>query len=70
MINRTLLKQTMHEYGDTQTELAEALSISLQDLNRKINETQEEGFTIPEMFLTKERYQLSNIEANAIFFEG
>lgn len=68
MMNVEMFKHTMKVHQDTQTKLAEALGLEPKTVGRKINETRGASFTVPEMLAIKNRYQLSDDQANAIFF--
>lgn len=66
-MNKKLLRSVMVEHGDTQATLADALGISLQALNSKINERGRE-FWQTEIDLIRKRYQLTPEQVTAIFF--
>lgn len=68
MMNIELFKHTMKVHEDTQAKLAEALALDPKTVCRKINETRGASFTFPEMLAIKKRYQLSDEQANTIFF--
>lgn len=73
MINKQLLKSKMALYGDAQNDLAEALGISIQRLSAKMNAKQVTDkvkaaqFTLTEVRIIMERYQLTPEEVVAIF---
>lgn len=67
-MNKALLNSHMAKHSDTQTSLAEAMSLSLSRLNAKINESHGAAFTQTEMTFIIKRYELSNDEACEIFF--
>lgn len=67
-MNKALLKAAMAEFGDNQNTLAAAMGISLSRLNAKINERNQAAFTQREISFIKDRYNLSNDRAIAIFF--
>lgn len=68
-MNKIELEIMMKRHGDTQSILADAIGISRVRLNAKINETNGASFTQPEISAIKERYNLSDSDINAIFFE-
>lgn len=67
-MNKRKLVAIMYEHGDTQQSLAEAMGISLQRFNAKINETGGAEFTQSEIRFIKERYNLTSEEVEEIFF--
>ncbi len=58
----------MKLYGDTQEILADAIGISVQRLNAKINSTGGAEFTMSEIRAIKIRYNLTAQEIDEIFF--
>lgn len=76
MINKKLLKSKMALYGDDQNDLAAALGISIQRLSAKMNAKQVSDkvkaaqFTLTEVHIIMERYQLTPEEVVAIFLPG
>lgn len=69
-MNKLKLTGIMRGSGDTQEILAEAIGISLQRLNAKINETGGAEFTQGEIQCIKERYNLSPEDIDEIFFKS
>ena len=67
-MNTRLLKSKMVLFGDTGSELAEALGISRQQLSAKMNETNGAEFTQGEIKIIKTRYDLSCTDVDEIFF--
>lgn len=55
-------------FGDTQEMLADAIGISVQRLNAKINRTGGAEFTMSEIRAIKIRYDLKAEEVDEIFF--
>lgn len=68
-MNKHLLKSFMARQGDTQSDLAQAIGLSLSRLNAKINEKYGAEFTQGEIALITERYHLSPEEVSAVFFD-
>ena len=66
-MNKALLRSHIIKNGDTQEKLAEAIGISLSNLNAKLNESGT-SFRLKEIELIRERYRLSPDEAALIFF--
>ena len=66
MVKKNLLEAKMKIFGDTQSDLAEALEISLSTFNYKLNGKSE--FTRDEIQKIKERYNLTAEEIDEIFF--
>lgn len=66
-MNAKLLKSVMLWYGDTASDLAEALGITPQSLSNKINEKGTE-FKQGEIAKIKSRYNLNNDMVDRIFF--
>lgn len=67
-MNTRLLKSKMVLFGDTGSELADALGISRQQLSAKMNETNGAEFTQGEIKIIKTRYDLSCTDVDEIFF--
>lgn len=67
-MNKKLLRSKIALYGDTQQTLADAIGISVQRLNAKINGTGGAVFTQTEIEKIKERYNLTPEEVTEIFF--
>lgn len=67
-MNKLKLLAVMAEHGEKQSELASALGISRVTLSKKINERRNAVFTQPEISAIKKRYQLSDTDISAIFF--
>ena len=73
MIDKKLLKSKMALFGDDQNSLAEALGISIQRLSAKMNAKQVSEkvkaaqFTLQEVRIIKQRYNLTPEEVVAIF---
>lgn len=55
-------------FGDTQEMIADAIGISVQRLNAKINQTGGAEFTMSEIRAIKIRYNLTAEEVDEIFF--
>ncbi len=68
-MNKNKLKSVMALHGDIGKDLAKALSISQQALSAKINERKGAGFVQREILIIKNRYSLSAVEIDNIFFE-
>ena len=68
-MDKALLRSYMAKHEDIQSELADAMGISLSRLNAKINEFQGAAFTQTEMQFIIDRYKLSRDEAYCIFFK-
>lgn len=66
-MNSALLKSYIVRNNDNQSKLAEALGISLSTLNAKINGCNT-SFRQNEIAAIKERYNLSPVEVDEIFF--
>lgn len=66
-MDEKLLRSAMVKHGDTQSDLAEAMGISLSRLNAKINNNGAE-FKQTEIMFIKQRYKLTAKEVNEIFF--
>jgi hypothetical protein len=67
-MNKNKLVSVMKLHGDTQESLANAIGISVQRLNAKINSTGGAQFTMYEIKAIKIKYDLSSQEVNEIFF--
>lgn len=67
-MNARLLKSKMVLYGDTNVTLAKALGITHQRLSAKLNEWEGAEFTQGEIFIIKDRYNLTPDDIDAIFF--
>lgn len=67
-MNGNLLKSKMVLYGDTQDDLANALDISRQNLNIKLNATNGAEFSQSEIAKIKTRYSLTAQEVDEMFF--
>ena len=65
-MNTNMLKGKIAENGDTQAKLAAALGISLSNMNDKING--KVSFRQDEIAMIKDRYHLTAVEVDAIFF--
>ena len=66
-MDKARLKSIMALHGDTNKDLAELLEISEQSVSAKINENGTE-FKQGEITKIKDKYSLSPIEVDAIFF--
>ena len=66
-MDKAKLKSIMALHGDTNKDLAELLEISEQSVSAKINENGTE-FKQGEITKIKDKYNLSPIEVDAIFF--
>lgn len=67
-MNKNKMVSVMKLHGDTQESLAEAIGISVQRLNAKINSTGGAEFTMSEIRAIKIRYNLTSQEVDEIFF--
>ena len=67
-MNRKLLKAKMKEYGESGRDLADALGIVRQTLSCKLTGNRGD-FTLSEVVAIKKRYDLTDEETIAIFFE-
>ena len=67
-MNKNKFVSVMKLHGDTQESLAEAIGISVQRLNAKINSTCGAEFTMSEIRAIKIRYNLTCQEIDEIFF--
>jgi len=65
-MNPNKLRAVMALHGDTGVRLSKALKISQQTLSKKINGKVD--FTQREIWLIKERYQLSPADIDEIYF--
>lgn len=68
-MNKQLLKAHIVKNCDTQSELAKALGITLSRLSERINGRGTE-FRQSEILLIKNRYNLTDEDVAAIFFNG
>lgn len=68
-MNKALLESKMKLHGDNQSKLADALGISLQRFNAKLNQTDGAQFTQGEIRKVKERYNLTGEEVDEIFLK-
>jgi DNA-binding XRE family transcriptional regulator len=68
-MNKAKLKSIMTLHGDTNKDLAELLGISEQSFSSKINENGTE-FKQGEITKIKDKYNLSPVEVDAIFFDN
>lgn len=59
----------MKLHGDTNANLADGIGISPQRLSAKINTTNGAEFTQGEIHAIKDRYALTDVEVNEIFFD-
>jgi hypothetical protein len=66
-MKKNLLESKMKLHGDIQSDLAEAIGISLQTFNRKLNGADGAEFTESEIKTIRERYNLTDAEAVEIF---
>lgn len=69
-MNKAVLESKMKLFGDNQSRIAEALGISLQRFNAKINQTDGAQFTQGEIKFMITRYNLTYVEIYVIFFGG
>ena len=68
MLNKKLFLFVMREYGDTRESLAKALRITPFSLGEKIDQRNEASLSASQRRRIKARYQLSDLEALALFF--
>lgn len=66
-MNKKLLNSFMAKNGDTQERLADALGISLSNLNAKMN-SKGASFRQTEIMAIKNRYGLTADDVDGIFF--
>lgn len=66
-MNKNMLVGVMKTNGDTQATLSQAIGLSPQRLNAKINATNAD-FTANEIRMIKARYRLSGDDIDQIFF--
>ena len=66
-LNSSKLKAKIVENDDTQAQLAAAIGISLSNLNDKING--KVSFRQDEIAAIRNRYHLSAVEVDSIFFD-
>lgn len=67
-MNTALLKSVMVRFGDTQSDLANVLNLSLSRTNAKLHERNGAEFTQKEIAVIIRRYNLTPAEYTAIFF--
>lgn len=67
-LNKQLLASVLAKNGDTQSDLAKVLGLSLSRTNAKINETDGAQFTQNEIAAIKKAYTLTAKEIDEIFF--
>lgn len=67
-MNKARLRSVMTLHGDTNKDLAELLGVSEQSISCKINENGTE-FKQGEIAKIKDKYSLSPVEVDAIFFD-
>lgn len=67
-MNKAKLKSLMALHGDTNKDIAELLNLSEQSVSSKINENGTE-FKQGEIAKIKDRYNLTPVEVDAIFFD-
>ena len=67
-MNKNKFVSVMKLHGDTQESLAEAIGLSVQRMNAKINSTGGAEFTMSEIRAIKIRYRLKSEEIDDIFF--
>ena len=68
VMNKNKFVSVMKLHGDTQESLAEAIGLSVQRMNAKINSTGGAEFTMSEIRAIKIRYSLKSEEIDDIFF--
>lgn len=68
VMNKNKFVSVMKLHGDTQESLAEAIGLSVQRMNAKINSTGGAEFTMSEIKAIKIRYSLKSEEIDDIFF--
>lgn len=67
-MNKQLLASVLAKNGDTQSDLAKVLGLSLSRTNAKINETDGAQFIQNEIVAIKKAYTLTAKEIDEIFF--
>ena len=67
-MNTNLLRSKMVLFGDTNNDLANAISISPQRFSAKLNETNGAEFTQSEIEKIRNRYKLTDEDVINIFF--
>lgn len=67
-MKKNLLEAKMKIHGDIQSDLAEAIGISLQTFNYKLNGKNGAEFSQSEIQKIKTRYNLTSEEVDEIFF--
>lgn len=68
VMNKNKFVSVMKLHGDTQESLAEAIGLSVQRMNAKINSTGGAEFTMSEIRAIKIRYDLTGEDIDEIFF--
>lgn len=68
MMNKNLFVGKMKAHGDNQADLANAMGISLQAFNAKLNERNGADFNMAEIQVFKDRYQATPEDIDSIFF--
>ena len=68
-MNKNLMVSIMKRNGDIQVRAAEALGMSTNSFNMKLNEKGGREFNASEIKKLKERYSMTPEEVNACFFE-
>ena len=66
MVNKNELRSVMARYGETVTDLANALGMSYPNLSKKINNHID--WTVSQVRKLKEHYSLSTEDIERIFF--
>ena len=69
-MNKNMFVSKMKLFGDTQQILADALGMSVSNLNAKINETNGAQFRQSEITFFRNRWYLTPEEVDQIFFCG
>lgn len=67
MVHTNMLLSKMKLFGDRQQDLADALGLSLTRTNAKINNKNDAEFTMSEMQVIRNRYNLTPEEVDQIF---
>ena len=67
-MDKNLFISKMKLFGDTQSDLAQVLNLSLVRMNAKINETDGAEFKQSEIAAIRTRYNLTMEEVDQIFF--
>lgn len=68
-MKKNLLEAKMKLHSDTQSDLAEAIGISLPTFNEKLNSANGKQFKQKEILIIKKRYNLTAEEIDEIFFD-